>query len=126
MPTYRIRPHHGLCIQFFIGKGYSDAFVSNMSQVIDKLNQDATIQLITENDIICSACPSNLGNQCATQSKVSFYDKKVLELCHLHPNDEISAKDFFQLVKTNILDSNQLEQVCSDCEWYSICKNNIS
>ena len=42
---YKIRPHHGLCIAFFEGKGYSPEFVRHMEQTIANLKQ-ATIQLV--------------------------------------------------------------------------------
>ena len=28
--TYRIRPHHGMCLYFFEGKGYSEGFIKHM------------------------------------------------------------------------------------------------
>ncbi|HEZ7990826.1 MAG TPA: hypothetical protein RWO66_07705 [Ruminococcus sp.] len=41
-----LRPHHGLCIGFFEGKGYSDEFTANMSAVIEKLqNTDPHVTL---------------------------------------------------------------------------------
>ena len=31
--TYRIRPHHGMCLYFFEGKGYSEGFTKHMAEV---------------------------------------------------------------------------------------------
>ena len=31
---YYLRPHHGLCIAFFEGKGYNQKFVENMTNVV--------------------------------------------------------------------------------------------
>lgn len=33
----RLRPHHLLCMQTFVGNGYSEAFVENMKQVLARL-----------------------------------------------------------------------------------------
>ena len=30
--TYRIRPHHGMCLYFFEGKGYSEGFTKHMAE----------------------------------------------------------------------------------------------
>ncbi len=33
MSVYKIRAHHGVCLYFFQGKGYSGEFVENMSRM---------------------------------------------------------------------------------------------
>ena len=58
--TYRIRPHHGMCLYFFEGKGYSDGFTAHMAEVKNWLLGEkgpASLQLVGETDEICSACP---------------------------------------------------------------------
>lgn len=33
MSVYKIRAHHGMCLSFFQGKGYSGDFVENMARM---------------------------------------------------------------------------------------------
>ena len=47
--TYRIRPHHGMCLYFFEGKGYSEGFTKHMAEVKEWLlgkNGPASLQLV--------------------------------------------------------------------------------
>ena len=57
----RLRPHHGLCIQHFTGKGYSAAFVANMTHVIAVLRAmpETQIELTADMDVLCACCPHN-------------------------------------------------------------------
>ena len=121
MSIFKLRPHHALCISFFEGKGYSDEFVKNMTEVIKIFESINPIVEITENaDIICSKCPHCVNSRC-TGEKVTFYDRKVLEICS--PSKIIHWKDFHDSVRKNIIDSHRLEEVCGNCQWSYICKS---
>lgn len=124
MSNYKLRAHHGLCIQFFEGKGYSDSFTSNMSNVINNINNDLYIQIVTNKDVICNGCPNLENDVCNSQHKVGEIDKKVLTLCGFKENEIIKAKDFFQRVNEKIIKANKLKEVCKNCEWLYICGKN--
>lgn len=117
----RIRPHHGLCTQFFEGKGYSDAFTLHMREVIEELEQNPEIELVTVSDEICSFCPNCEEHGCTNSKKVKRYDTKVLELTGAQAGQEIYWKDFVQKVKENIIEAGKMQEVCSDCGWADIC-----
>ena len=71
--TYRIRPHHGMCLYFFEGKGYSEGFTKHMAEVMDWLlgkNGPASLQLVGATDEICSACPHNKAGSSESAEKV--------------------------------------------------------
>ena len=85
-----VRPHHGMCLAYFIGKGYSEGFSAHMEKMLHILEQDVSIQLVVSLDEICSACPNhqfltdeeNPGEKkeiCEAQEKVFRYDHGVLE-----------------------------------------------
>ena len=40
---YKIRPHHGMCIAFFKGKGYSEKFTAHMKDIIKELENQSHI-----------------------------------------------------------------------------------
>lgn len=54
-----VRPHHGMCLAYFIGKGYSEGFSAHMEKMLHILEQDVSIQLVVSLDEICSACPNH-------------------------------------------------------------------
>ena len=35
----RLRPHHGMCLAYFEGKGYSDDFTENMQHMLELLEK---------------------------------------------------------------------------------------
>ncbi|GKX64988.1 DUF1284 domain-containing protein [Inconstantimicrobium mannanitabidum] len=119
-----LRPHHGLCIQHFIGKGYSKDFVENMRKTINLLesNENSKITLTVGVDKICSFCPNNQENTCLSGQKPESYDNQCLKLCNLKTGDILYWKDFKKKVQDNILKVNKLNEVCVDCEWLSICE----
>jgi hypothetical protein len=55
-----LRPHHALCLQFFIGEGYGDEFVAGMAGVLKSLreNPDQAVLLADGTDRICALSPS--------------------------------------------------------------------
>lgn len=120
----RLRPHHGLCIGFFEGKGYSEAFVVNMKEIIKYLNEhpDDAFYLESKMDRICFACPNNIDQVCLTAEKVARYDSKCLELCQLKPGDHLTWKQYRTLLEKNVLQKNRLYEICGDCGWYPICE----
>ena len=73
-----LRAHHGLCLRFFQGKGYSGAFVENMAQKKAMLEENPLVRLTDQADEICRACPNNLSGQCESAEKVRRYDREVL------------------------------------------------
>lgn len=121
MSAFNIRPHHGLCVGFYTGSGYSKDFTNNMEHIIKCLSKNPMITLVTHSDIICEYCPHKDFNSCDTPSKVMSYDLSVLKMCNLKENDSILWNDFRNLVKTNILENGSFDSVCSDCQWSYIC-----
>lgn len=117
-----VRPHHGLCGEFFHGKGYSGEFVENMSAVLDLLNgSDPLITLTVGTDRICCRCPHNVGDRCETAEKVTRYDDAVLKLCGFSDGDVLRWSAFRAAVREKIISPGLLSQVCGDCMWFGIC-----
>ena len=117
-----LRPHHGLCIGFFEGRGYSAEFVRHMTEVIAVLEaEDPEITLVTHCDALCAACPHNHGGVCARADKVSDYDSGVLSLCGLHAGSVLRWSAFRETVCAQILRKHLLHKVCGGCQWEAVC-----
>ncbi len=123
MSIYKLRPHHGMCIHYFIGKGYSEDFIDNMSKTIKILKSNVDIQLTSDVDVICSCCPNNNRNICESNKKVLNYDQNILTECGLKNGQILNSKDFLNLVFDKIISQNKLNKVCKDCEWLKICES---
>lgn len=120
---FRLRPHHGLCIFFFVGKGYNTAFTKHMKNLIQILNREnPAIQLVCKTDSVCSCCPHNKNQLCDSDCKVQRYDRAVLSYCDLRENQILKWKDFQKIIRNKILNSRNISEVCTDCQWLEICK----
>lgn len=123
MSEYKLHPHHGLCISFFEGRGYSDNFSLNMSNQIDILDsENPEITLVFDADAICAECPHNENGRCKTYEKVYNYDRRVLDFCGLEFGDKLKWQDFHSLAKKRIIEKHLLKNVCADCRWIDICE----
>ncbi len=120
-----LRPHHGMCFQFYEGKGYSEDFTDHMGRIIRRMEEDPSqkIRLRVETDIVCENCPNNEGGTCTSQGKVTRYDKEVLKACGIAEGSEISFAEFTALVKERIIDAGIRGKICGDCSWDYICRN---
>lgn len=121
MSKFEIRAHHGLCTYFFEGKGYSDDFSHNMTEVIEKLAQNPTVKIVSHGDLICSHCPNLTDGICKTPEKVNKYDRRVMELCQIKDGCSLLWQEFSSMVKEKIIDTGKIKTVCSDCQWSEIC-----
>lgn len=125
MLNNRIRAHHGLCMQFFEGKGYSSEFTKNMQYVVDCMKNNVDITIIDGKDALCSSCPNLQNGVCSSQDKVCDMDRKVFLLCNLERDTVIKSKDFLEIVYQNIIKKDKLGYICSKCEWFNICSKKI-
>lgn len=122
MDYFRIRPHHGMCILFFEGKGYSSNFVAHMEKIIAFLKTNPLIILTKETDEICKACPHNQKGVCEVFDKSSYYDEQVLLHCGLSAGTVTDWYTFQELVIRSIIKAEKRSLICSDCQWNSICQ----
>ncbi len=119
MRVYNLRAHHGMCLYFFRGKGYSGQFVENMGKMKAVLEENPTIRLMDSPDDICAACPNKVTEPCA--EKASRYDREVLRRCGLSVGATLSYEDFSKKVVETILRPGVRRSICGDCQWSSLC-----
>ena len=120
MITYNIRAHHGMCLTFFQGKGYSGDFVENMGAMKALLEQNPQIRLLDGYDDVCAACPNKRTETCA--EKASRYDREVLRRCGLSVGERLPYREFSQKVIETILRPGIRPEICGDCQWSSLCQ----
>ena len=120
MSVYNLRAHHGMCLSFFQGKGYSGDFVENMVRMKAILAENPEIILMDGPDDICAACPNRLTETCA--EKASRYDREVLRRCGLSVGERLPYREFSRKVIETILRPGVRAEICGDCQWSSLCR----
>lgn len=121
-----LRPHHGMCLAYFKGMGYSDGFSVHMQEMLEIFQKGAKIRLHADTDEICSACPNNEKGCCSSFSLVEKYDIAVLDLCGLENGQIMDFDAFTSKVQKEILSSGKRIEICGKCQWNSICENQRS
>lgn len=119
---YTVRAHHGVCLHFFKGKGYSGEFVENMRERKNELEKNPLIRIVSQTDIICGACPNNIEGTCSDGEKVAEYDRQVLLKCGISEGEVMPFLDFEKLVRDKILLPGKREEICGNCQWNSLCQ----
>lgn len=119
----KLRAHHGMCLQFFEGKGYSGEFTTHMARVRELLltTEDQKIQITDGADEICRACPWLQDGICASRGKTDRYDREVLSQTGLIPGTVTESRHFLDLVQKRILRTGKREEICGDCQWTDLC-----
>lgn len=118
----RLRAHHGMCLAFFEGKGYSAGFTAHMQGILERLEQEnPSIVLVAAADCICSGCPNLTDGLCETADLVQNYDRQVLSLCSLRENDTLHWQTFSALVAERILSQGKRADICGNCQWATVC-----
>lgn len=118
---YSIRPHHGLCLGFFRGMGYSGAFAENMAAVKAAMDENPLVCLVGGADDICAACPNNVSGRCESGEKPGRYDQEVLRRCGLSVGEVLPYQTLEERVRRDILVPGQREEICGDCQWSALC-----
>lgn len=121
-----IRPHHGMCLAYFMGKGYSEGFSAHMEKMLELFETDIPVRLTASTDEICAACPHNLRGVCEAGEKVTAYDQKVLEICGFLEGMEMSFREFAAAVQKKILSPGLREEICGVCQWNAVCTASLS
>ena len=119
----RLRPHHALCLRHFVGKGYSDAFVKNMTQLHRRLHSGSRemVQIILHRDSLCGACPHDVDFSCEMEEKVRRLDAAVAQACGLRSGQWLSWQELCALIDAHMMPGGLLPEACGICEWHELC-----
>ena len=112
----KLRPHHLLCTQGYSGKGYDEAFVAHMDQIVHRLRSEekTPIRLVFSTDELCSCCPNRLGEDlCKSNKKVKAFDAKTAECFHLEEKTYIYQDLIKEIRKTAT--PEMMDYICSEC-----------
>lgn len=120
-----LRPHHGMCLAYFKGEGYSNAFTRHMGEMLHRLEQGAMVRLHCGGDVICTACPHLNRSECTSMNALC-YDKGVLQVCGLQEGAVLSFGAFTAQVEERILSKGLRQTICGGCQWNELCSSQKS
>ncbi len=114
-----LRPHHLTCLFFYVGKGYSEAFVARMDEVSRQVREsDCRVVLTGGRDVICEVCPHwriDL-DRCDSAERVARMDERTLAEYGLRLGREYVARELMDAMFRRF-DVARFERICGDCAW---------
>ena len=110
-----------MCLCYFRGKGYSDEFVKNMTDMKRELEKNPLVCITAHTDVICAICPNNEDGICTAEDKVAEYDRQVMSRCGLKEGDQLPYLEFEKQVCQKILLCDKIKEICGSCQWDSLC-----
>lgn len=119
-----LRPHHLLCLQTFVGRGYSEEFVEHMTLVKRQLtaNPLTPITLVSgADDHLCAHCPNCVDGQC-TSEKPALFDKLVEEKLAVLSRCQEPVPVLEGIPDELHITEDLLATCCPRCEWQGLCK----
>ena len=124
--TVRLRPHHLMCLQFFVGFGYSDDFSVNTTRILTLLESpDAPrVVLVSGADDICASCPKDTCGVCSEAEMIEALDAFTLATTKLKVGDSGSFKDFCGVTFDKAIKTGKYRMVCKRCAWFDTCYKN--
>jgi hypothetical protein len=124
----KLRGHNLLCIQGFVGKGYSDEFVANMTGVIGSLDEASQVTVVVEPDALCGACPHLRHSGCAlhgagSEEGIRSQDRGVLGRLGISNGETLSWGEILERIRGRVAPGD-LDTLCGSCPWLpmSHCK----
>ncbi len=114
-----LRPHHGLCIPRFVGRGYQPAFTEHLADVAAHLraHPDTPIVLIRGADDLCGVCPNRVGSGCGSE-RADRFDQRCLRWTGCRFGERMLWQEY--QAKLSRIDGG-IARVCPDCEWFALC-----
>lgn len=122
----KLRGHHILCIEGFIGHGYSTQFVENMKKIISELERNPDILLLNSSDDICSCCPNLCEGRCMNENggedDVKKMDSQFYKKTGLCVGKVYKYSNIKNIIYNVFKNKSDLNGICNICSWNRICK----
>jgi len=118
-----LRGHHLICLHFFNGEGYDEAFIKNLRHTLSRAKKEM-ITVSSGADNVCTSCLHLKQNKCQyeenAEESIQEMDAKALALLNLSCNDQIG----WVTLKNRIPEifSDWFASYCKNCNWRGTCE----
>ena len=125
-PEVRLWGHHGICLHFLKGEGYSPELVTQLAHILKKAEAGIDIELLSGADDVCHVCPYLQGEECRytryADPEIRVMDKTALDLLKLTPG-EITRWPALR-EKISLIFHQWSQAFCRECDWKTACEKN--
>jgi hypothetical protein len=122
-----LRGHHLVCLNFFDGEGYDEAFIKNLKNLMDRVEEEE-ITISSGTDDVCRNCPYLEGSRCLysdnSDEEIMGMDTKALLLLSLSHGDKVKWDELKD--KISKIFPEWFSLYCKECDWRNACEKNAS
>ncbi len=122
----KLRGHHLICLHFFDGEGYDDAFIKNLEDTLPRA-EDADVEIVPTADDVCAACYHLKEGRCMqsdnADEEIREMDAKALELLGFSVSDKVGWNVLQEKIPGIFNEWHSL--YCADCDWRRVCEKNM-
>lgn len=118
-----LRGHHLICLHFFKGEGYDDAFVRNLREVIARA-AGGGVRVKKGADDVCLACPHLRAGKCGYkkgEAVVKRLDALALELLKVREESHVDWLELEKRLPRIFLEWRN--KACVECDWLGVCRS---
>ena len=120
-----LRGHHLICLHFFNGEGYDEAFIKNLRDTLE-LASEGEIIISSGVDDVCAGCSYLKEDRCRysenADKEILEMDKKALELLDHSHNDKVRWNELENKIPGIFPEWFSL--YCRECDWKKACEKN--
>ncbi|HLB59733.1 MAG TPA: DUF1284 domain-containing protein [Bdellovibrionota bacterium] len=133
MKLIQIRAHNLLCIQGFVGLGYSESFIASMKKIVEELNgnPETPVKVIATPDHLCTSCPNLKSDGCnlrgaGHERNIRAQDLKVCRILKIKSGTVLPWEEILHCIAQSVKGSD-LRNICQSCPWLSfgVCAKGI-
>ncbi|MBI5675499.1 MAG: DUF1284 domain-containing protein [Nitrospirae bacterium] len=122
-----LRGHHLICLNFFNGEGYDEAFIKNLQNLLSRMEEEK-ITIFYGTDDVCINCPYLKENRCLysenSDREIMEMDTKALALLALSHGDKVEWSELKEKIRK--IFSEWFYLYCKECDWRNACEKNAS
>lgn len=123
MANCKLRGHHLICLNFFSGEGYDDAFIENLRNII-ATTEEKVVEVHDGADAVCEKCPSMQMNRCLHSGQadddIAALDSLALRLLNMSHGQHVRWRDIRDLLPS--IFHEWYVSSCSGCDWKWACE----
>jgi hypothetical protein len=118
-----LRGHHLICLHFFHGEGYDEAFIMNLKETLTRADAEG-ITITSGADDICKNCPYLKYSICmfsdSADEEIREMDARALRLLGLSSGEKAT----WAKLKNKLPDifPEWFSSYCLECDWREACE----
>ncbi|MDO8281196.1 MAG: DUF1284 domain-containing protein [Thermodesulfovibrionia bacterium] len=120
-----LRGHHLICLHFFNGEGYDEAFINNLKKILERA-EDEEITISSGDDDICRCCPYLKERRCqyteSSAEEIRDMDTEALMLLRSSRGDNVKWDEIRNTIYR--IFPSWHTSYCLKCDWKDACEKN--